>query len=148
MVSEDSALDVSLALIGGERFRAAEAERERYLKRVGAGIAVVLVHVLILAALLTRIVDVTATHPPKEIVFILPPLCAWVWLRQKLEAPGTLFFVPSATFLENIVAGVAGPWIATQTSDENGGEADSKSQPSQTDGSLKIGSLKKEERHE
>jgi porphyrinogen peroxidase len=61
---------------------------------------------------------------------------------------GTLFFVPSATFLENIVAGVAGPWIATQTSDENGGEADSKSQPSQTDGSLKIGSLKKEERHE
>jgi porphyrinogen peroxidase len=61
---------------------------------------------------------------------------------------GTLFFVPSATFLENIVAGVAAPWIATQTSNENGGGAGSKSKPSRTDGSLNIGSLKKEERHE
>lgn len=73
-MSEDSALDVSLALIGGERLRASEAERERYLKRIGAGIAVVLVHILILAALLTRMVYTTATHPPKEIIFILPPL--------------------------------------------------------------------------
>jgi hypothetical protein len=74
LVSEDSALDVSLALIGGERLRASEAERERYLKRIGAGIAVVLVHIVILAALLTRMVYTTATHPPKEIIFILPPL--------------------------------------------------------------------------
>jgi porphyrinogen peroxidase len=61
---------------------------------------------------------------------------------------GTLFFVPSATFLENTVAGVAAPWIANLTSNENGSEADSKSQPSRTDGSLNIGSLKKEDRHE
>jgi porphyrinogen peroxidase len=58
---------------------------------------------------------------------------------------GTLFFVPSATFLENTAAGVAAPWIANLTSNENEGEADSKSPP---DGSLNIGSLKKEERHE
>ena len=74
LVSEDSALDVSLALIGGERLRASEAERERYIRRVGAGIAVILVHVLILAALLTRIVDISPAHPAKEIIFILPPL--------------------------------------------------------------------------
>ena len=61
---------------------------------------------------------------------------------------GTLFFVPSATFLENTVAEVAAPWIANLTSNENGSEADSKSQPPRTDGSLNIGSLKKEERHE
>jgi putative iron-dependent peroxidase len=61
---------------------------------------------------------------------------------------GTLFFVPSATFLENTVAEVAAPWIANLTSNENGSEADSKPQPSRTDGSLNIGSLKKEERHE
>ena len=61
---------------------------------------------------------------------------------------GTLFFVPSATFLENIVAGVTAPWITNLTSNENEGEADSKSQLSPSDGSLNIGSLKKEERHE
>jgi putative iron-dependent peroxidase len=61
---------------------------------------------------------------------------------------GTLFFVPSATFLENIVVEVPAPWIANLTSNENGSAADSKPQPSRTDGSLNIGSLKKEERHE
>ena len=59
---------------------------------------------------------------------------------------GTLFFVPSATFLENIVAEVEAPWIPNLTSNENEGEADTKSQPSRADGSLNIGSLKKEER--
>jgi len=59
---------------------------------------------------------------------------------------GTLFFVPSATFLENTVADVAAPWVANLT--ENRSAADSKPQPSRTDGSLNIGSLKKEERHE
>jgi porphyrinogen peroxidase len=56
---------------------------------------------------------------------------------------GTLFFVPSATFLENTVAEVAAPWVADLT--ENGSAAGSKPQPSRTDGSLNIGSLKKEE---
>jgi putative iron-dependent peroxidase len=61
---------------------------------------------------------------------------------------GTLFFVPSATFLENIEAEVVAPWIADLTSNVNKGEADSKSSPSRADGSLNIGSLKKEERNE
>jgi putative iron-dependent peroxidase len=61
---------------------------------------------------------------------------------------GTLFFVPSATFLENIEAEVAAPWIADLTSKVNEGETDSKSSPSRADGSLNIGSLKKEERNE
>lgn len=86
-MSDDSALDVSLALIGGERLRASEAERERYLKRIGAGIAVALVHLLILAALLTRIVDVTTTHPPREIVFVLPPLSTKTKPAQPVVAP-------------------------------------------------------------
>jgi len=38
-----------------------------------------------------RAFDVAVSLP--VVVFILPLLCAWVWLKQKLEAPGTLFFV-------------------------------------------------------
>jgi putative iron-dependent peroxidase len=52
---------------------------------------------------------------------------------------GTLFFVPSATFLEEVAAGVAAPSAA---------EAESQSQPSPPDGSLGIGSLKEEAEHE
>lgn len=51
---------------------------------------------------------------------------------------GTLFFVPSATFLEN-VASTTGP-----TSNERTAEDNFKSQPSRADGSLGIGSLKNE----
>ena len=46
LVSEDSVADTSLALIAGDRARAAEAERERLYKRLGAGAAVVLVHIV------------------------------------------------------------------------------------------------------
>lgn len=49
---------------------------------------------------------------------------------------GTLFFVPSATFLEDVVAGETGP------SPVEGGGEESRSQPSPSDGSLGIGSLK------
>ncbi len=43
---------MSFALIAGERARANEAERERYLKRAGAGVAVLLLHVLFLLLVL------------------------------------------------------------------------------------------------
>ena len=61
---------------------------------------------------------------------------------------GTLFFVPSATFLENVSAGVPASSIAGPYS--NGLETDAKSQSLQSppDGSLRIGSLKKEAEHE
>jgi putative iron-dependent peroxidase len=59
---------------------------------------------------------------------------------------GTLFFVPSATFLENVSAEVAAPSIADPTS--NGRDTEGKPQVSPPDGSLGIGSLKKEARHE
>jgi len=59
---------------------------------------------------------------------------------------GTLFFVPSATFLENVAVEVAAPSIADQTA--NGRDTEAKSQVSPPDGSLGIGSLKKEARHE
>jgi putative iron-dependent peroxidase len=57
---------------------------------------------------------------------------------------GTLFFVPSATFLENIAPESASPSIGVQTS--KGPEAADKAQshPCPRDGSLGIGSLKKE----
>jgi porphyrinogen peroxidase len=61
---------------------------------------------------------------------------------------GTLFFVPSATFLENIATGVAALSIAGPASNGCENEANSKSQPSPPDGSLGIGSLKKESGHE
>lgn len=57
---------------------------------------------------------------------------------------GTLFFVPSATFLENAAAGVAAPSSAGPTSNGRENETKSKSLPSPPDGSLGIGSLKKE----
>jgi putative iron-dependent peroxidase len=52
---------------------------------------------------------------------------------------GTLFFVPSSTFLEEVAAGVAAPSVT---------EAESQSQPAPPDGSLGIGSLKEEAEHE
>jgi putative iron-dependent peroxidase len=60
---------------------------------------------------------------------------------------GTLFFVPSTTLLEDIatrevVPSTAGPRSASVAADE------SRSQPSRSDGSLGIGSLRKEASHE
>src|ERR1700741_4296665 len=59
---------------------------------------------------------------------------------------GTLFFVPSATFLENVTPETAAPPTADPTS--NGRDTEAKSQVSSPDGSLGIGSLKKEAGHE
>jgi putative iron-dependent peroxidase len=50
---------------------------------------------------------------------------------------GTLFFVPTATFLEDVATGAATP-------NESESAAQSEPQPSQLDSSLGIGSLKKE----
>jgi putative iron-dependent peroxidase len=61
---------------------------------------------------------------------------------------GTLFFVPSATFLENVAAPAAAPSIAGSIAKGGEREAKAKSQPSSPDGSLGIGSLKKEAAHE
>jgi putative iron-dependent peroxidase len=52
---------------------------------------------------------------------------------------GTLFFVPTATFLEDVA-----PEAAPSTSTEGESAAPSEPQPSKRDGSLGIGSLKKE----
>ena len=70
---QDSALSTSHALTA--RLHANEAERERALKRIGAGIAVVLVHVLFLALLLAagRVTEI-AHNGPKEVLLLLPPL--------------------------------------------------------------------------
>jgi putative iron-dependent peroxidase len=61
---------------------------------------------------------------------------------------GTLFFVPSATFLENVAAGVVASTVADPVSNGRKKEAKSKSQKFPPDGSLGIGSLKKEAGHE
>src|SRR5229473_2951979 len=57
---------------------------------------------------------------------------------------GTLFFVPSATFLEDAVSGVAAPATAGPASTGGESEAESPPQPSPPHGSLGIGSLKRE----
>jgi putative iron-dependent peroxidase len=54
---------------------------------------------------------------------------------------GTLFFVPTATFLEDVAPKTA---AAASTSTEGENAAPSEPQPSEPDGSLDIGSLKKE----
>jgi putative iron-dependent peroxidase len=61
---------------------------------------------------------------------------------------GTLFFVPSATFLENVAAGETPSSIAGPISKERQPEGKTKSRLSRPDGSLGIGSLKNEAEHE
>jgi putative iron-dependent peroxidase len=61
---------------------------------------------------------------------------------------GSLFFVPPATFLEYIGAGEAVPWAAGLASKEPEVGDMSRSRPSAPDGSLGIGSLKKEAGYE
>jgi porphyrinogen peroxidase len=61
---------------------------------------------------------------------------------------GTLFFVPSATFLENVTTGEAAPLPAGPTSKAPTPEDKSTSRRSPSDGSLGIGSLKKEAGYE
>jgi hypothetical protein len=75
LVSEDSVVDTSLARIAGDRARASEAERERTLRRVGAGAAVVLVHIVILLALFTAGKFEALRHKPQpqEVMLLFPP---------------------------------------------------------------------------
>jgi porphyrinogen peroxidase len=61
---------------------------------------------------------------------------------------GTLFFVPSATFLESVTTEEASPPTAGPSSKEPEAEDKSKSRLSPPDGSLGIGSLKKEAGYE
>lgn len=61
---------------------------------------------------------------------------------------GTLFFVPSATFLENVATGIPAPSIAGPNSNERVTEDKSKPRLFSPDGSLGIGSLRKGAGHE
>jgi hypothetical protein len=58
------------------RLRASGAERERFIKRLGAGAAVALVHLLFLLILLTasRVGEVARKPEPREVLLLLPPL--------------------------------------------------------------------------
>ncbi|RRJ94487.1 exopolysaccharide biosynthesis polyprenyl glycosylphosphotransferase [Opitutaceae bacterium TAV4] len=40
---------------------------------------------------LKRLLDIAISLP--IVLFVVPPLCVWVWLMQKRQAPGPLFFV-------------------------------------------------------
>jgi putative iron-dependent peroxidase len=57
---------------------------------------------------------------------------------------GTLFFVPSATFLDNVAPASVSPSIGMQTPREPGQAKKPSSCSAPSDGSLGIGSLKKE----
>ena len=61
---------------------------------------------------------------------------------------GTLFFVPSATFLANVAADTSAPSISIPNASEREAEGKSKPRLSSPDGSLGIGSLKNEAGHE
>jgi porphyrinogen peroxidase len=61
---------------------------------------------------------------------------------------GTLFFVPSATFLEDVPPEVASPSLAKATANEDEAKENAKSRRSPSDGSLSLGSLKREPRHD
>jgi porphyrinogen peroxidase len=59
---------------------------------------------------------------------------------------GTLFFVPSATFLDNAAAATPIPSVTERSSDEREKDGNPKARSSSPDGSLGIGSLKNEGR--
>ena len=61
---------------------------------------------------------------------------------------GTLFFVPTATFLEDVAPGAAAPSTAGSTPTEGESAAPAEPPPSEPDGSLGIGSLKREAEEE
>ncbi len=61
---------------------------------------------------------------------------------------GTLFFVPPATFLENVAPAIAASSIGGSNANERKAKDASKTRLSPPDGSLGIGSLKKEAGHE
>ena len=61
---------------------------------------------------------------------------------------GSLFFVPTATFLENVAPAIAASSIGGSNTNERKAKDPSKSRLSPPDGSLGIGSLKKEAGHE
>jgi putative iron-dependent peroxidase len=61
---------------------------------------------------------------------------------------GTLFFVPSVTFLDDVVAEEAAPPLAAAISKEPEAAGAARPRASPSDGSLGIGSLKKEVGHE
>ena len=61
---------------------------------------------------------------------------------------GTLFFLPSATFLDDVATWQAAPSTAEPSSDERKIDDAPKSQMPPSDGSLGIGSLKGETGHE
>ncbi|MBN8958810.1 MAG: Dyp-type peroxidase [Rhizobiales bacterium] len=61
---------------------------------------------------------------------------------------GSLFFVPTATFLENVAADAAATPIAAPIPKESEAPGETQPRPSPRDGSLGIGSLKKEAGHE
>jgi putative iron-dependent peroxidase len=61
---------------------------------------------------------------------------------------GTLFFVPSADFLKNIASGAPGLEAGSSVPDATGGVPEAASRSSSGDGSLSIGSLKKEAGYE
>jgi porphyrinogen peroxidase len=57
---------------------------------------------------------------------------------------GTLFFVPTATFLENVAPAIAASPAAGSNANERKAKDEAQSRLSPSDGSLRIGSLKKE----
>jgi putative iron-dependent peroxidase len=61
---------------------------------------------------------------------------------------GSLFFVPSASFLKNIASGAPAPDVVPSVPDAGGAIQEAESRSSLGDGSLSIGSLKKEAGYE
>lgn len=75
LTSQDSLAEPPRVLMADLHLQVGEAQRERFLKRSGAGIAVVLVHILFLLALLTaNHIGSFVRSTPKETILILPPL--------------------------------------------------------------------------
>lgn len=92
LASQDSALNTSHMLTA--RLRASEAERERMFKRIGAGVAVALVHVLFLLLLLTAShIGDYINRGPKEVILLLPPL------KPSMKSVGPAVPLPPASSL-------------------------------------------------
>ena len=117
MVSEVSAVDMPLApMVAHPLLLIREGDRERYLKRGAAWLAVALVHLLFVLAILTaghirQIVRVK----PHEVFFILPPLHTKVQNIPAVEVTPAVRLSPLPQRLNTITLPLPRPQTNPQT---------------------------------
>jgi len=117
VVSEVSAVDMPLAPMAAHPLRLIrEGDRERYLKRGTAWLAVALVHVLFVLAILTAgHIPTLVRVKPQEVFFILPPLQSKTVRLPTVEVTPAVRLSPAPQRLNTITLPPPRPQTQPQT---------------------------------